>query len=144
MFNDILMQMQQQFQQFVDWSNQTAIQSHQQMMESHQRRMNSIDQCIDTINTEANHIYEEHVKRAAELEAANKAEYEKWSKEVEERRKKRDAQFKKNMAEAKALFEKRVAEMKVEHEKRVAEMKAAHENSDIVREVEAHFASMEK
>ena len=131
MFDDILMQMQQQqFNQFVDWSNQTAIQAHQQMVEAHQRRMDSIDHCIDT---ETNRVYEEHVKRAAELEAANKAEYEKWCKEVDERAKKRRVEIEKGMAEAKALFNKRVSEMR-----------ASYENSELVKEVKAHFASLEK
>lgn len=131
MFDDIVLQFQQQFQEF----NDTAIRNHQQMANA-----NSIDQFMDVYrihdDAEAARIHAEAVKAKAERAEAE-AEYEKFHAEIEARAEKR-------RAEMQAAYEKKVAEMQAAYEKRVAEMQREHENSDIVRMVEAHFASMKK
>ena len=143
MFDDILFQF-QQHQEFTE----TAIRNHQQMVEEHQMaNANSIDQFMDAYrihdDAEAARIHAEAVKAKAERAEAE-AEYEKFHAEIEARAEKRRAEIKKAAAEMQAAYEKKVAEMKAAYKKRVAEMQREHENSDIVRMVEAHFASTEK
>ena len=146
MFDDIILQFQQQqFQEF----NDTAIRNHQQMVEEHQKmaNANSIDQFMDAYrihdDAEAARIHAEAVKAKAERAEAE-TEYEKFHAEIEARAEKRRAEIKKAAAEMQAAYEKKVAEMEAAYKKRVAEMQREHENSDIVRMVEAHFASMKK
>lgn len=147
MFDDIIFQ--QQSQQFNDWANNTAAQAHQQMVGDFQQVLNanSIEQIMDAYriydNAEVARIHAEAVKAKAERAEAE-AEYEQFNKEIEARAEKRRAEIKKAAAEMQAAYEKKVAEMQAAYEKRVAEMQHEHENSDIVRIVEAHFASTEK